>query len=97
MSQPTWKNLIFLGFLGAILLGVAGCYPSALEEDYGRSLRNNMAQQIINPQAALDPRPTTGLSPDAAAISMEAYEKTFKKEEKKPVISIITGTVGAGQ
>jgi hypothetical protein len=38
--------------LGTALLGLAGCYPpSALEMDYGNSVRNNMAQQVVNPQA----------------------------------------------
>ena len=54
--------------LGVALLGLAGCYPpSALEMDYGNSVRNNIAQQVVNPQAGFNPKPAVGLSPQAAA------------------------------
>jgi hypothetical protein len=70
--------------LGLALLGLAGCYPpSALEMDYGNSVRNNVAQQVVNPQAGFNPKPAVGLSPQAAAGEQEKYDKSFKAEEKK--------------
>lgn len=70
--------------LGLLLLGLAGCYPpGALERDYGHSVRNNMAQQIVNPRAGLDPTPAVGLPPVAAANAMEGYDKSFKRPEEK--------------
>jgi hypothetical protein len=70
--------------LGVALLGLAGCYPpSALEMDYGNSVRNNIAQQVVNPRAGYNPKPAVGLSPQAAANQQEKYDKTFKAEEKK--------------
>jgi len=72
--------------LGVWLLALGGCAaPTALEEDYGRSVRNNIAQQLINPRAGLDNTPATGMDPKAAANSMETYNKSFKAEEKKQV------------
>jgi hypothetical protein len=69
--------------LGVALLGLAGCCaPSALEMDYGNSVRNNVAQQVINPQAGFNPKPAVGLTPQAAANEMERYNKTFKEEPK---------------
>lgn len=69
--------------LGVALLGLAGCYPpSALEMDYGNSVRNNTAQQVINPRAGYNPKPAVGLSPQAAANEMERYNKSFKEEPK---------------
>ena len=54
--------------LGVALLGLAGCYPpSALEMDYGNAVRNNVAQQVVNPRAGFNPKPAVGLSPQAAA------------------------------
>ena len=70
--------------LGLALLVLAGCYPpSALEMDYGNSVRNNVAQQVVNPQAGFNPKPAVGLSPQAAANEMERYDKTFKEEPKQ--------------
>ncbi len=70
--------------LGVALLGLAGCYPpSALEMDYGNSVRSNIAQQVVNARAGFDPKPAVGLSPQAAAGVQEKYDKSFKPEEKK--------------
>ena len=70
--------------LGLALLGLAGCYPpSALEMDYGNSVRNNVAQQVVNPQAGFNPKPAVGLPPQAAYNEQDKYDKSFKAEEKK--------------
>jgi hypothetical protein len=70
--------------LGVALLWLAGCYPpSALEMDYGNSVRNNIAQQVVNPQAGFNPKPAVGLPPQAARNEMEKYDKSFKADEKK--------------
>ncbi len=70
--------------LGLALLMLAGCYPpSALEMDYGNAVRNNIAQQVVNPNAGFNPKPAVGLPPQAAAGEMEKYDKSFKAEEKK--------------
>ena len=66
------------------LLWLAGCFPpSALEMDYGNSVRNNIAQQVANPQAGFNPAPAVGLPPQAAVNEMESYDKTFKATDKK--------------
>ena len=76
-----WRRL---ALLGVALLMLAGCYPpSALEMDYGNSVRNNVAQQVVNPRAGFNPKPAVGLPPQAAANEMEKYDKTFKGEDKK--------------
>ena len=67
--------------LGVALLGLAGCFPpSALEMDYGNSVRNNTAQQVVNPQAGFNPKPAVGLSPHAVEGEMGKYDKGFKPE-----------------
>ena len=68
--------------LGVALLGLAGCYPpSALEMDYGNSVRNNIAQQVVNPRAGFDPKPAVGLSPRAAEGEMRRYDASFAPVE----------------
>ena len=82
-DTKTAKALMHLA-LGVALLGLAGCYPpSALEMDYGNSVRNNIAQQVVNPQAGFKPKPAVGLAPQAAANEQEKYDKSFKADEKK--------------
>ena len=86
MHTKTMKTLQALRrlALGAALLGLAGCYPpSALEMDYGNAVRNNIAQQVVNPRAGYNPKPAVGLSPQAATNEMERYDKSFKEEPKK--------------
>ena len=83
MERKIPKALIRLA-LALALLGLAGCYPpSALEMDYGNAVRNNVAQQVVNPQAGFNPKPAVGLSPQAAANTQDQYDKSFKAEEKK--------------
>ncbi len=70
--------------LGLALLWLAGCYPpSAVEQDWGNSVHNNLAQQVLNPQAGLNPTPAVGLSPQAAVNEMENYNKSFTSEPQK--------------
>jgi len=79
---------------GAVWLWLCGCGPSALERDYGRSVRNNIAQQVINPQAGLAATPTAGLDPQAGQNVLERYDKSFKEKELAPTMmpTLTTGT-----
>jgi hypothetical protein len=79
LVKTTWRLA-----LGVALLWLAGCYPpSTLEMDYGNSVRNNIAQQVVNPRAGFNPAPAVGLPPQATTNEMEKYDKSFKSEEKK--------------
>ena len=77
--------------VGLALAGAAGCQtPTPLELDYGRSVRHNLVQQLVNPRAGLEPAPAVGLPPQAAANEMERYDKTFKGEEKAATLLKLT-------
>jgi hypothetical protein len=83
-QAPKVLSRLALGLAVLGLLGLTGCYPpSALEMDYGNAVRNNIAQQVVNPAAGFNPKPAVGLPPQAAAGEMEKYDKSFKAEEKK--------------
>ena len=83
--------------LGVALLWMAGCYPpNALELDYGNSVRNNIAQQVVNPQAGLNPTPAVGLPPQAAVNEMESYNKSFKATPQKSFQGMQTGGGSSG-
>lgn len=80
--------------VGVVWLGLCGCGPSALEMDFGRSVRNNIAQQVINPQAGLAPTPTVGLDPQAGHNALERYDKSFKEKEIAPTAIPTLTTTG---
>ncbi len=74
---------IILSVIGVLWL--AGCYgPSAVDLDYGNSVRSNLAQTVLDPAAGLKNTPATGLSPAAVVNERELYDKGFKGEERKP-------------
>ena len=81
-------GIVLLCLIGVLCL--AGCAnwdffgPNAIEQDFGNSVRNNVAQSVLNPRAGLNDTPAAGLSPNAGVNEMERYNKTFKGEEKKP-------------
>jgi hypothetical protein len=75
--------------LGVVALGLSGCVkPSALEQDFGRSVANNTAQQVLNPRAGQDLTPATGYPPKVGTKVLERYEKSF--EEKKEMEKLTT-------
>jgi hypothetical protein len=84
-NQERGPRQLMLGLsVGLALLWVCGCYPpSALTLDYGNSVRNNIAQQVVNPRAGYEPTPAVGLTPQATANELDKYNKSFKSEEKK--------------
>jgi hypothetical protein len=72
-------------------MGLAGCCgPSTIQADYGRSVTNNLAQQVVNPQAGLETAPAAGLTPTAGTSLYGKYEKTFKAEEKGAAVQLMT-------
>ena len=82
-DTKTYQALMGLA-LGVALLALAGCYPpSALERDYGNSVRSNTAQQVVNPCAGFNPKPAVGMSPQAGYNVQDKYDKSFKAEDKK--------------
>lgn len=86
------KRMAAWGAALGLVAGLAGgcCGPSALEADYGRSKDNNIAQQVVNPTAGLETAPAAGLAPTAGANLYGKYEKTFKAEEGKAAVQLLT-------
>jgi hypothetical protein len=85
------RRMAALAALLSLALVVGGCCPpSALQADYGRSVTNNLAQQVVNPAAGQDTAPAAGLVPEAGVNLYGKYEKTFKAEEKGAAVQLIT-------
>jgi hypothetical protein len=84
-------RLVAMGLILCLGAGLAGCCgPSAIQADYGRSVTNNLAQQVVNPQAGLETAPAAGLTPSASTNLYGKYEQGFKAEEGKGLGQFIT-------
>lgn len=88
-------SLILSAAVTALSLG--GCMSTTPYWDsrFGEAVRNTTAQQIINPDASLNPDPVTGIDGKAAAGAMGEYHKGFTAPE--PEQSVFTIGVGSGR
>lgn len=82
--QAKSRKHLLLCLFAVVWLGGCSWYPpSAVKTDYGNSVRNNLAQSIVNPRAGLNPTPAVGLDPASGANELDSYDKSFKGEAKK--------------
>ena len=86
------KIIALMGLLG-IIIAFSGCSeaPSKVGANYGESVRQAKASQILNPDAGEDLKPCEGLDGKAAETVMDMYREGFTKEEKKKSIISILG------
>jgi hypothetical protein len=86
--MTTWGlGLVLAGWL---LAGLQGCCGHNTELDYGNSVNNNLASQIVDPKAGEAVYVSRGQAPDAAVNAYEKYNKSFKPGEKPPVLKLTT-------
>ncbi len=78
----------------ALSLGASGCATTtpALDRHFGQSVNMINAQQTMNPSAALNTNPVSGLDGKAAKSGYDAYQKSFAKPE--PQTSAFTIGIG---
>lgn len=90
------RHIRLLPVLVALAVLALGCtcapYPN-IERDWGRASTNNLAAQVVNPQAGLNPAPAAGLSPTPATSLKGKYDKSFKAEDAKPMLQLTTGGI----
>jgi len=79
-----------LALLGTLFLGLQGCCGQHTRLDRGRSVSNNIAAQILNPEAGRVSQVVVGQPPEAAVQAYSKYNKSFSPEEKKPLLKLTT-------
>lgn len=79
-----------LGLAGWLLAGLLGCCGNHTKQDYGRSVTHNLAAQIVNPEAGKVAKVGVGQPPEAAVNAYDKYNKSFKPEEKQPLLPLTT-------
>jgi hypothetical protein len=73
-----------------VMLGIGGCNVTPnYDTRFGYAVNTAKAQQTINPDAALNADPVTGLDGESAKQSIERYQNTFK--EPPPTFQIFFG------
>jgi len=89
----SWKRQwgLALGLAGWLVMGLMGCCGHHTERDYGRSVTNNLAAQIVNPEAGQKVNVGVGLPPEAAVNAYDTYNKSFKPTERRPLLRLTTG------
>ena len=79
--------------LTGVLLTGCGTTPR-FNEQFGTSVRANVAAQVLDPAAAANTSPVTGIEGGAAAIAHQRYQDSFKEPEKPIRALVLSGTGG---
>ena len=72
-----------------------GCSTTPrFNENFGTSVRANVAAQMLDPAAAANTNPAAGMEGGAAAIAHGRYQDSFKEPEK-PIKGLVISGSGA--
>ncbi len=68
--------------------------PTRVEKNFGKSYKQAVGNQILDPEAEKNLEPVTGFDGKAAQSSIEKYRKNFEqsRENSQPIFQIGTGT-----
>jgi type IV pilus biogenesis protein CpaD/CtpE len=68
-------SLVLVSVLGALLQGCSS--TPRFNDSFGASVRANLAAQVIDPAAAANGNPATGVDGAAARAAQERYQHSF--------------------
>jgi hypothetical protein len=70
---------------------------SRLDADYGKSYKQALVNQVLDPDASMHLEPVYGMNGIAAGIVMDKYYKGFERANPPPTYMIPIGRAGTGQ
>jgi type IV pilus biogenesis protein CpaD/CtpE len=76
-------RLTALALLGACLQGCAQTTPR-FDRQFGSATRANLAAQVLDPAAAANKNPATGIDGRAATGAHDRYQRSFAQPESTP-------------
>lgn len=80
--------------LAALLLQGCSATPH-FEDNFGAALRANLAAQVIDPAAAANANPASGVDGTAALAARERYQRSFKEADRQQPVQLLIGGSGA--
>ncbi|MCC2974689.1 hypothetical protein [Massilia sp. IC2-476] len=80
-----------LASLGAGLQGCAQTTPQ-WDRQFGSATRDNLAAQVLDPAAAANRNPATGIDGRAAKGAHDRYQQSFAQPESAPPALIISSS-----
>lgn len=75
------SRIVILALLGVALQGCSS--TPRFNDNFGASVRANLAAQALNPAAAANTDPVTGVDGAAARAAHERYERSFKEADQR--------------
>ncbi len=80
------SNKLRAGAAMALAAALAGCAPTSpqWESSFGNSVRASVAAQVIDPAAARNPDPVSGIDNKAAAGIVQQYTQGYAKPAAAP-------------
>ena len=81
--MTTTIRLTALVLLGACLQGCAQTTPQ-YDRQFGSATRANLAAQVLDPAAAANKHPATGIDGRAAKGAHDRYQRSFAQPENAP-------------
>lgn len=81
----------------AVATGLVGCVSTSPDWDasFGEAARTLAAQQVIAPEASLNPSPVTGIDGKAAQGAMAEYAKSYTQPQQQSQTGGFTLGVGS--
>jgi type IV pilus biogenesis protein CpaD/CtpE len=88
----TTRNRLAAAAAALAGLLLQGCSTTPrFDHNFGASVRANLAAQVIDPGAAVNANPASGMDGTAALAARERYQHSFKEPEPRPAALFISG------
>jgi type IV pilus biogenesis protein CpaD/CtpE len=84
------KQIVLVALLGAALQGCSA--TPRFNKHFGDSVRANLSAQVINPAAAANADPVSGVDGDAARAAHERYRRSFTETDPNASQSLVNGS-----
>jgi type IV pilus biogenesis protein CpaD/CtpE len=89
--MSTRRNaLVLVSLLGALLQGCSS--TPRFEDHFGTSVRANLAAQVIDPAAAANTNPASGVDGAAARAAQERYQRSFNETRSGDDHALVAGS-----